>query len=177
MWGVGEEAAVPEIGAAAVEDVDGFAVGGADFGAGAFEIEAEGACGLVFAVDDDEVGGFEAGGDGGGKLARGEDWGENLQTDVSGEKEDEGGGREAEVRGVRFVVAAEKPIGERTGEESEGGKEERGAEGGHGPGVEVEEVAEGEGVVAGVLVEEGGEVDVGAGGLCVEGEEACDECY
>jgi len=51
--GVGKEAAIPEIGAAAFEDVDGFG-----FGVGSMEIEAEGAGGFVFAVDDDQVGGF-----------------------------------------------------------------------------------------------------------------------
>ena len=49
------------------------------------------------------------------------------------------------------------------------------AEGGHGLGVEVEEVAEGEGVVGGVLLEEGGEVGVGCGWGGVEDEEACGE--
>ena len=49
--GVGEEAAVPEVGAAAVEDVQGLGSG-----AGALEVEAEGAGAFVFAVDDDEVG-------------------------------------------------------------------------------------------------------------------------
>ena len=41
--GVGEEAAVPEVGAAAFEDVE----------VAVLEIEAEGAGGFVFAVDDD----------------------------------------------------------------------------------------------------------------------------
>lgn len=62
-WGVGEEAAVPEIGAAAVEDVDGFGAG-----AGALEVEAERAGGFVFSVDDDDVAGTENGFDGGGQL-------------------------------------------------------------------------------------------------------------
>ena len=50
------------------------------------------------------------------------------------------------------------------------------AEGGHGLGVEVEEVAEGEGVVAGVLVEEGGEVGVGCGWGEWRTKNACGEC-
>ena len=53
VWGVGEERTVPEVGAAAVEDVQGLGSK-----AGALEIEAEGAGGFVFAVDDDQVGGF-----------------------------------------------------------------------------------------------------------------------
>ena len=62
--GVGEEAAVPEVGAAAVEDVDEVGGGGdrvvaveagAAVGAGALEVEGEGAAGFVLAVDDDEV--------------------------------------------------------------------------------------------------------------------------
>ena len=166
-WGVGEEAAVPEIGAAAFEDVDGFGVG-----VGAVEVEAEGAGGFVLAVDDDEVGGFEFGGDGVGELARGEDGGEDLQADVGGEQEGEGGGGEPEIGGVGFVVAAEEPVGEGSDEEGDGGEEEGVAEGAHGLGVEVEEVAEGEGVVAGVLFEEGGEVGVGCGWWSVEDEEA-----
>ncbi len=62
-----------------------------------------------------------------------------------------------------------------TGEERDGGEEERIAEGAHGLCVEVEEVAEGEGVVAGVLLEEGGEVGAGAGGVGVQDEESRDE--
>ena len=50
-WGVGKEAAVPEVGAASVEDVEGFG-----FRVGAAEVEAKGAGGFVLAVDDDEVG-------------------------------------------------------------------------------------------------------------------------
>ena len=157
-WGVGEEAAVPEVGAAAVEDVDGFGVG-----AGALEVEAEGAGGFVFAVDDDDVGGLEDRFDGGGELARGENGCEGLQTDVGGEQEDEGGGGEGEIAGVGFVVAAAEPVGEGAAEERDGGEEERVAEGSHGLCVEIEEVAEGESVVAGVLFEEGGEISVGGG--------------
>ena len=70
----------------------------------------------------------------------------------------------AEIGGVGFVVAAEEPVGERADEECDGGEDERVAEGAHGLGVEVEEVAEGEGVVGGVLFEEGGEVGVWARG-------------
>ena len=64
LWGVGKEAAIPEIGASAVEDVDGLG-----FCAGTMEIEAESACGFVLAVDDDEVGGLEDWFDGCGQLA------------------------------------------------------------------------------------------------------------
>ena len=73
------------------------------------------------------------------------------------------GGGEPEICGVGFVVAAEEPVGEGSGEEGDGGEDEGLAEGAHGLGVEVEEVAEGEGVVGGVLLEEGGEVGVGGG--------------
>jgi hypothetical protein len=62
-WGVGEEGSVPEVGAAAVEDVE----------VAALEVEAEGAGALVLAVDDDEVGGLEFGLDGGGQLAGAQD--------------------------------------------------------------------------------------------------------
>ena len=110
-----------------------------------------------------------------GELVRGEDGREDLQAEVGGEQEGEGGGGEPEIGGVGLVVAAEEPVGERADEERDGGEDERGAEGAHGAGVEVEEVAEGEGVVAGVLLEEGGEVGVGAGRLRVEDEEACGE--
>jgi hypothetical protein len=57
-WGVGEEGAVPEVGAAAFEDVDGLA-----FVAGALKVEAEAAGALVFPMDDDDVVGLELGGD------------------------------------------------------------------------------------------------------------------
>ena len=60
-WGVGKEAAVPEIRAAAVEDMKGFGPG-----TGAVEVEAEGAGRFVFAVDDDDVARLEDGFDGGG---------------------------------------------------------------------------------------------------------------
>ena len=55
--------------------------------------------------------------------------------------------------------------GERADEEADGGEGEREAEEAEGLGVEVEEVAEGEGVVAGVLREEGGEVGVRGRGV------------
>ena len=82
---------------------------------------------------------------------------------MGGEQEGEGGAGETEVGGVGLVVGAEEPVGEGAEEERDGGEEEGVAEGGHGLGVEVEEVAEGEGVVAGVLLEEGGEVGAGYG--------------
>lgn len=91
---------------------------------------------------------------------------------MGGEQEGEGCGGEPEIGGVGFVVAASEPVGEGSGEEGDGGDEERIVEGSHGLGVEVEEVAEGEGVVAGVLLEEGGEVGVGAGWGGVDGEES-----
>ena len=61
---VGEEAAVPEIGTATVEDVDGLGVE-----AWALEVEGEGAGGFVLAVDDDDIGGADLGGDDGGEWA------------------------------------------------------------------------------------------------------------
>ena len=170
-WGVGEEAAVPEIGAAAFEDVDGLGVG-----VGATKVEAERAGGFVFAVNDDEVGGIEFGRDGGGELLRGEDGGEDLQAEMRGDEEGKGCCDKPEVGGVGFVVEAEKPVGEGSGEARDGGDEEGVAERGHGAGVEVEEVAEGESVVAGVLVEQRGEVGVGRRWRRVEGEIGSDEC-
>ncbi len=113
VGGVGEEAAVPEVGAAAVEDVDGSRVV-----VGTVEVEAEGAAAFVFAVDDDEVVGFEFGCDGAGELARGEDGGEDLQADVGGEQEGEGCGGEPEVGGVGFVVSAAEPVGEGAGKKA-----------------------------------------------------------
>jgi len=83
---------------------------------------------------------------------------------MRGEYEGKGGGGETEVCGVGMVAAAEKPVGQGSSEERDGGKEEWVAKGTHGLGVEVEEVAEGEGVVAGVLFEERGEVGTGDGG-------------
>jgi len=62
-WSVGKKGAVPEIRAAAIEDMDGLV-----FAAGAMKIEAEGAGALVFAVDDDDVVGLELWGDGFGEL-------------------------------------------------------------------------------------------------------------
>ena len=85
VGGVGEEGAVPEVGAAAVEDVQGL---GSE--AGALEIEPEGAGALVLAVDDDEVVGFQLWRDGGGELLRGEDGGEDLQANVGSEQKGEG---------------------------------------------------------------------------------------
>ena len=169
-WGVGEEGAVPEVGAAAFEDVDGLV-----FAAGAMKIEAEGAGALVFAVDDDDVVGLEFRGDGFGELVRREYRGEDLQAGVGGQQEGEGCGGEPEISGVRFVVAAAEPVGEGSGEECYCGEEQRAAEGSHGLGVEIEKVPEGEGVVAGVLFEERGEVGAGAGRLSVQDEESGDE--
>ena len=63
-----------------------------------------------------------------------------------------------------FVVAAKEPVGEGAAEERDGGEDERVAEGTHGLGVEVEEVTEGEGVVAGVLFEEVARSVSGPGG-------------
>ncbi len=95
---------------------------------------------------------------------------------MGGEQERDGGGGEPEVAGVGFVVAAGEPVGESSDEEGDGGEDEGLAEGSHGLGVEVEEVAEGEGVVGGVLLEEGGEVGVGIGRRGVDGDEAGGEC-
>lgn len=75
-----------------------------------------------------------------------------------------------------IVVAVEEPVDERAKEKSDGGEDERVAEGAHGLGVEVEEVAEGERVIGGILFEESGEVGVGLGWVRVEDEEAADEC-
>ena len=61
-WRVGEEGAVPKVGAAAVEDVDRFSVR-----AGALEVKAKRAGGFVFPVDDDDVAGVEDGFDGSGE--------------------------------------------------------------------------------------------------------------
>ena len=158
----------------------GEAVGGGGVGDGALEVEAEGAGGFVLAVDDDDVweviaGGADNGCDSGGKLPGGQDGGERLQAYVGGEQEGDCCGGQGDVAGVGFVVAAEEPVGERAGEERDGGEGERVAEGAHGLGVEIEEVAEGEGVVGGVLLEERGEVSVGRGRGGVEGDEACCE--
>ncbi len=76
-WGVGEEGAVPEVGAAAFEDVDGLC-----FGAGALEVEAEAAGALVFAVDDDDVVGLEFGGDRFGQAVGRQYRGEDLEAGV-----------------------------------------------------------------------------------------------
>ena len=96
--GVGEEASVPEVGAAAFEDVD----------VAALEVEAERAAGFVFAVDDDEVFGVDLRGDGFGELGGGEDRGEGLQAEVGGEQEAEGSGGEGESGGVGFGLSAEE---------------------------------------------------------------------
>ena len=159
--GVGEEAAVPEVGAAAFEDVDVVAL----------EVEAEGGTGFVFAVDGDEVSGVDLRGDLLGELGGGEDRREGLKAEVGGEEEAEGSGGEREVGGVGFGCAfAEKKRGERAGEEARSREGQREAEEAEGLRVEVEKVAHAEGVVAGVLGEEGGEVGVGGGGLGVEEE-------
>jgi len=87
-WGVGEEGAVPEVGGAAVEDVEGGvgldagAGGGVDVG-GALEVKGEGASGFVLSVDDEDVGeagagGFELGFEGGGEWLGGEDGGKGA---------------------------------------------------------------------------------------------------
>ena len=88
--GVGEEAAVPEVGAAAFEDVD----------VASLEVEGQRAGGFVLAVDDDEVLRLNLRGDGFGELGGGEDGGEGLQAEVRGEEEGEGSGGEGEVGGV-----------------------------------------------------------------------------
>lgn len=167
---VGEEAAIPEIGASPLIDVQRLGIE-----AGAAEIEAEGAGTFVFPMDDDDVAGLELGFDCVGELARGEDGREDLQTEVGGDEEDEGCGDETEIRDVGFVTAAEKPVGECAAEERDSGEDERIAEGGHGLGVEVEEMTEGKSVVAGILFEKRGEVGVGSGGMGVQDEEASDE--
>jgi hypothetical protein len=73
LWGIGEEAAVPEVGAAAFEDVDevggwgegrGSGGGWSGVGAGALEVEGQRAAGFVFAVDTDEVVRVDLQGDG-----------------------------------------------------------------------------------------------------------------
>ena len=92
-------------------------------GAGAVEVEAEGAGGFVLAVDDDDVGvaaagEFERGAMASASWLRGEDGREDLQADVGGEQEGEGGGGEPEVAGVGFVVAAGEPVGEGSDEEA-----------------------------------------------------------
>src|SRR5205085_7618996 len=100
--------------------------------------------------------------------------GECLQAGVGGEQEREGGSGEPEVGGVGLVVGAAEPVGQGADEERDGGEEEGVVKGGHGVEVEVEEVAEGEGVVRGVLFKERGEVGAGEG-AGPEDEESCDE--
>jgi len=165
MWGIGEEATVPEIGAAAVEDVEVVPV----------EVKAEGAGAFVFAVDDDDVGGFEFGGDGDCELSGGEDRRKDLQAEVRGDQEDEGCGDQAEVRSVGSIVATAEPVGQGSTGERDCGENERVAEGAHGLRVQVEEVAEGEGVVTGVLFEERRQVGVRAWWVGVNGEESGDQ--
>ena len=135
--GIGEEGAVPEVGGAAVEDVE---IGGGGVGlTWPVEIEAQGAGGLVFAVDDDDVGKagagcFELRLDSGGELLGRKDRGEDAQARVGGEKKEEGADGEADGPAVRVEVAAKAPAEEGAPEEHDGGKDEGYAEGSHGAG-------------------------------------------
>jgi len=160
--GVGEEAAVPEVRAAAFEDMNEVGGAGDGFvGAGALEVEGQGAASLVLAVDGDEIVRVDLGGDGFGQLGGGEDGGKGLEPYVRGEQEAEGSGGEGEIGGVGLRASAQEEGGEGAEEEAEGGEGERESEEAEGTGIEVEEVAHAEGVVGGVLGEEGGEVGVG----------------
>ena len=76
---------------------------------------------------------------------------------------------------MRVEVAAEAPGEEGAGEEGDGGEGEGAAKGAEGAAIKVEEVTEGEGVVAGVLLEEDGEIDAGVGGRAGDGEEGGDK--
>ena len=69
-WGVGEEGAIPEVGAAAFEDVNRIlcVLRMASVGGRAPKIEAERGTGFVFAVKDNEVVRVELGADCGGEL-------------------------------------------------------------------------------------------------------------
>ena len=84
----------------------------------------------------------------------------------------EGCDGEGDVGGMRFVVVAEKPVGHGAKEEGDRCEDEWAMEGSEGWAVEVEEVAEGESVVGGVLMEEGGEIDAWVGWVGVEDEKA-----
>ena len=95
---------------------------------------------------------------------------------MGGEKEDEGRNGHRKISGMRIVVAAEQPVGERAEEDCDSSEDERIAEGAHSLCIEVEEMAEGESVIAGVLFEKSGEVGVGGGGVGVQDEEAGEEC-
>src|SRR6185312_10702295 len=125
------------------------------------EIEAERAGGFVFAVDHDEVVGTKLRGDGGGKLLRAKYGRKNLQAHVCCQQEAEASCGEPEVGDVRAVVAAQEPVGERAAEQRNSGEQQRALEGSHGSRVEIEEVAEAESVVAGVLAQQRSEIGVG----------------
>ena len=170
-WGVGEEAAVPEVGRAAFEDVDCLRGSCGAGSAGALEVEAEGAAGLVFAVDADEVLWMNLGDDGFSELRGGEDRGEGLEAEVRGEQKAEGSGGEGDVGSVGPGFAPQDEREQWAEEEAERGEGEGEAEETEGAGVEVEEVTHAERVVAGVLLEEFGEVGVGCGGFGVEQED------
>src|ERR1700676_2563946 len=111
-------------------------------------------------------GGFSSGamGEGARDLLQRKHRREDLQADVGGEQEDDVGGGEPQVSGVRAVVAAREPVGEGPDEECDSRHDERVAEGSHGLRVEVEEGAEGGGVVGGVWLKGGGGGGVGGGG-------------
>ena len=101
-----------------------------------------------------------------------------MQAEVGGEEEAEGGGNKGEVGMVDLAAGAEIP-GEREAEaEKECGESEGKSEQSEGIGVQVEKVAEAEGVFAGVLLEELGEVGVlrWCAGVDDEEQAGCGRC-
>ena len=159
-WSVGEETAVPEVGAAAFEDVDVVSL----------QVETERGTGFVFAVDGDEVFGMDLRRYLFRELRGGEDRSEGLETEVGGEEEAEGSGGECEGRGVGLRFFSQDKRCEWADEKAKRGDGEGEPEEAEGLGVEVEEVAHAEGVVAGVLGEEGGEIRITGRGFGVEEE-------
>ena len=90
---------------------------------------------------------------------------------MRGEQKAEGSGGEGDVGGVGPGFAPQDEREQWAEEEAERGEGEWEAEETEGAGVEVEEVTHAERIVAGVLLEECGEVGVGCGGFGVEQED------
>ena len=94
---------------------------------------------------------------------------------MGGEEDDGHAGGEGEIGGVGLGSGAEEVADGAKDEHTERGEDERDAEEGHGGAGEIEEMAKGEVVVGGVLVEEVKEVGTGGEMGGGEGEEGAEE--
>ena len=165
LWGVGPEAAVPEAVDVSSEKVD-LLLG----------VEDESRAGGEFAVEDDLVGGLDAGSvDGEGEVFGAEDGVEAGEAFMRGEEGDGHGGGQSQVRGVGASGAAQEVADGADDEHAKDNGGEGAAEEAHGVSGEVEEVAEGEVVELGVGGDKGSYVGAGGGMGGRDGEVSADD--